>query len=195
MDNDQDEVIVDDVEEINEEVMEETEEKALKSEKPKRTPQEEYDYHKGRAERLAKKLGLKAEDKAELVKNTSTDKPNEFTDGQLAILRADGIKRRDEIALAQEYVNTGKTLLDVLENRHFLNDLKDLRDIRESSEAVPKGKGRPAQSGVNDVNLAVAKYKENGELPADFKTRNEVIDKLIEEERGLSAIYSQTKRK
>ena len=39
--NDQDEVIVDDVEETNEEVTENTEE-TTKVEKPKRTPQEEY---------------------------------------------------------------------------------------------------------------------------------------------------------
>lgn len=181
--NDQEEVIVDDLENNNEEEGG-AEGKSTKVDKPKRTPQEEYDYHRGRADRLGKKLGLEAKsEKTETVKNTPTDKPSEFSDGQLAILRADGIKRKDEIALVQEYVDTGKKLLDVLENKHFLNDLKDLRETRESTDAVPKGKGRTAQTGTTDLDLAVAKFNETGELPEDFTLRTQVVNKLAEREK------------
>ena len=99
--NEQDQVIVDDVEENNEEVEENAEEKSANADKPKRTPQEEYEYHKGRTDRLAKKLGIKDE-KIDTVKNTPLDKPSELDYGQLALLRTEGIKGSGEVALFKE---------------------------------------------------------------------------------------------
>lgn len=186
--NEQEEVIVDDLEETNEEVEENTEEKVEQTSKPKRTPQEEYEYHNGRAQRLAKKHGFGEKmEKAEVKSENS--KPNEFTDGQLAILRADGFRKKGEIAIAQEYVNTGKSLLDVLENKHFLNDIADFRASQESADAIPKGKGRPGQTGTTDIDLAVAKFKETGVLPDDFETRVKVKNVLVEADKGVGAIF------
>lgn len=131
---------------------------------------------------------VKPEKKEETIKDTQpskeTPQSTELTDGQIAILRTEGIKSKAEIALAQEYMNTGKKLLDVLENKHFLNDISDMRATAESADAVPKGKNRSGQQGATNVDMAVAKYNETGELPSDFKTRSAVVKALEAQEQG-----------
>lgn len=180
--NEQDEVIVDDVEETNEEVEENTEGTEDKPLKPKRTPQEEYDYHKGRTDRLAKKLGIK-NDKVDIVKNIPLAKPSELDYGQLALLRTEGIKGSGEVALFKEVMSeTGKGVLEVLDSNYFKSRLTDLRSAQESTNAIPKGKNRSGQMGVTDTDVAVAKYKESGTLPSDFKTRSAVVKALEAEE-------------
>ena len=179
--NEQDEVIVDIEEENNGEVEETTEEKPAKAEKPKRTPQEEYDYHKGRTDRLAKKLGIKDES----VRSTPPTKSSELDFGQLALLRTEGIKGSGETALFKEIMSeTGKGVLEVLDSNYFKSRLNDLRSNQESANAIPKGRNRSGQMGVTDTDVAVAKYKEDGTLPADFKTRSAVVKALEAEERS-----------
>lgn len=183
--NENSEVIVDNVEETNEEVVENTEEKVEeKSNKPKRTPQEEYEYHKGRTDRLAKKLGIK-DDKVEIEKNTPTAKSSELDYGQLALLRTEGIKGSGEIALFKEVMSeTGKGVLEVLDSNYFKSRLTDFRETQASTNAIPKGKNRSGQTGVTDIDIAVAKYKEDGTLPSDFKTRLAVVKALEIEEKS-----------
>ena len=190
MENENDEVIVDNVEETNEEVTEETEEKAPKSEKPKRTPQEEYEYHKGRTERLAKKLGLKDE-KVESVKNTSTDKPSDLDYGQKAFLKAYGISGSEELALIKQFQDRGFGLDSIVEDDVFKAKLTNLREAKESQDAIPKGKGRSAQVASTNVDLAYAKFKESGEWPQDFDTAKKLKDKIVEMDQGTASIYAR----
>ncbi len=180
--NDYDEVITDDVEDTSEAVEEVTEEAPV-VEKPKRTPQEEYEYHMGRAKRAAKKAGLDiSEEKSEPVKRSS-DKPNELTDGQIAILRTEGIKSKAELALFTEIMaETGKAPLDLLDSNYFKSRLADFRETQESVNAIPKGRNRSGQTGTTDTDIAIAAYKSTGELPADFKTRSMVINAIAAEE-------------
>lgn len=180
--NEQDQVIVDEVEETNEEVEEVAEEKPAKAEKPKRTPQEEYDYHKGRAERLAKKLGLK--DEKPEVKATPTDKPSDLDFGQKAYLKSYGIAGSDELSLVRQFQDRGFSLDSIVEDDVFTAKLNSLREARQVANAVPKGQRRSSQGSVDNLDLAWAKYKESGELPKDFELRSKVIDKITEEERG-----------
>mgnify|MGYP001615612811 CR=1 FL=1 len=187
--NEQDEVIVDDEEENNEEVTEETEEKPAKTDKPKRTPQEEYEYHKGRASRLAKKHGFE-ETKVEPVRNTSTDKPNELDYGQKAFLKTYGIQGSDELALVKSFATrTGDDLDTIVSDEIFLGKLKSLREARESADAIPKGKGRSAQTGVTNVDIAYARYKETGEWPSDFEIAKKLKDVIVAEEKGPAHKY------
>lgn len=179
----QDDVIVD-VEEANneggEEKTEVEEKPEAKPDKPKRTPQEEYEYHKGRAERLEKKLGLK---KPEVKKDTST--PVELDYGQKAFLKTYGIQGSDELALVKSFQSrTGDDLDTIVSDDIFLGKLNALRDARESANAIPKGKPRSGQTAVTDVDIAFAKFKESGELPTDFETRNKVVDRIAAEEKG-----------
>ena len=181
MENENDEVIVDNEEETNEEegVAEET---PAKADKPKRTPQEEYEYHKGRTERLAKKLGLKDE-KVESVKNTPTDKPSELDYGQMALLRQEGVKGAGETTLFKEVmVETGKDVLATLDSNYFKTRLAEFRETQESKDAIPKGTKRSGQIGTTDFDIAYAKFKDTGELPQDFKTRVAIKNKVVAEE-------------
>ena len=181
--NEQDEVIVNNEEETNEEAQETAEGKdEVKTEsKPKRTPQEELEYFEGRASRLRKKLGV--DSKIDTSKATQTEKPNDLDYGQLALLRTEGIKGSGELALFKEVMSeTGKGVLDVLDSNYFKSRLTDFREAQASADAIPKGKNRSGQTGVTDIDLAVAKYKESGTLPDDFKTRSAVIKKIAEVE-------------
>lgn len=178
-----DEVIVDN-EEANNEVQENTEETTPKAEKPKWTPQEEFDYHNGKAQRLAKKLGLNSE-KSQPKEVTNSSKPNELTDGQIAILRTEGIKTKAEIALFNEIMSeTGKGVLDLLDSSYFKSRLTEFRSNQETQNAIPKGKNRSGQTGVTDEDIAYAKFQETGELPSDFKTRTSIVNKMVEAEKS-----------
>lgn len=184
--NEQDEVIVDNEEETNEEVEETTEEKPVTTDKPKRTPQEEYDYHNGKAKRLAKKLGLseeKSEQKPEIKKSSS--KPNDLDYGQLALLRQEGIKGAGETALFKEIMaETGKGVLDVLDSNYFKSRLTDFREAQATLNATPKGKNRSSQASMSDEDVAFAKYNETGKLPEDFKTRVAIKNKIVAAEKS-----------
>lgn len=187
MENEQGEDIVVDAEETNEEVEETTEEKAEKPSKPKRTPQEELEYFEGRAARLRKKLGTdnESDSKGDTAKAAPTERSSELDLGAIAYLNSMvGLKGKDEIALAREYIASGKEVLDLAENKFFKQDLQSLREARESADAIPKGKGRSGQTGVTDVDVAVAKFKETGKMPDDFKTRVAIKNKLVEEEKN-----------
>lgn len=186
MENDQkDEVIVDNVEETNEGGEETTEEQPLKAEKPKRTPQEELEYFEGRAARLRKKLGNEREPSIIESKSAPTGKPSDLSDGQVAILRTEGIKTKAEVALFKEVMaETGKGVLDLLDSSYFQSRLTEFRDNQASANAIPKGKNRSGQPEVNDVDVAFAKFGETGKLPEDFKTRIAVKNKLVEAEKS-----------
>jgi len=185
--NEQDEVIVDNVEENNEEVEETTEEKPVQTDKPKRTPQEEYDYHNGKAKRLAKKLGL-GEDKFDSEKpeiKKSSSKPSDLDYGQLALLRQEGIKGAAETALFKEIMaETGKGVLDLLDSNYFKSRLADFRESQATLNATPKGKNRSSQASLSDEDVAFAKYNETGKLPDDFKTRVAIKNKIVAAEKS-----------
>ena len=186
---DQEEVIVDDLEETNEEVAETTEGIVSKEAKPKRTPQEEYDYHNGRAQRLAKKLGLGEKTEKTEVKS-DTSKPSELDMGGIAYLaQMVGLKGKAEIAIAKEYLAQGKNILDLPDNKFFKQDLQTLREEAESTNAIPKGKGRSGQTGTTDVDIAIAKYRETGEYPQDFATQVKLKNALIEAEKGSGPTF------
>lgn len=180
--NEYDEVITDDVEDTSEAVEEVTEEAPV-VEKPKRTPEEEYEYHMGRANRLAKKLG---KDKSEPEKSEPTSsKPSEDLDyGEKAYLRsAMNLKGSDELQLAKEWKKKyGSTVEEMETDEVFISRLNNLRESRETMNAIPKGKNRSGQTGITDTDIAYAKFQETGELPQDFKTRVAVKNRALEAE-------------
>ena len=184
-----DEGIVADVEETNDEGQESSEAKADKTEKPKRTPQEELEYFEGRASWLRKKLGIetKNDDSAVETKSAPKGTPSEDLDyGEKAYLRsALSLKGSDELQLARDWKKKyGSTVEEMESDEVFLNRLSSLRESRETSAAIPKSKNRSGQQAVTDADIAFAKFKESGELPADYKTRVEVMKKAIEQEKS-----------
>ena len=209
--NEQDDTIVDVVEETsNEEVVENTEDTSVKTEKPKRTPEEEVAYYEGRAARLRKKHGIekpeekpKDSPKVESSKSTQSSKPGELDFGQLAFhnTKKGSVKIEDPEDvefLKQTMADTGKSQDSILNSKWFGSELKEKQSTRESSSAVPKSKKRAGQPVSSDLNEAMAKYKEDGTLPSDFETRNKLIDKITDKENkamfdGPSVDFGQKK--
>lgn len=127
----------------------------------------------------------KEEPKVDVEPSKEPSKPSDLDYGQKAFLKTYGIQGSDELALVKSFqTRTGDDLDTIVSDDIFLGKLKSLRDARESANAIPKGKQRSGQTAVNDADLAFAKYKETGELPIDFETRNKVVDMISAEEKG-----------
>lgn len=98
------------------------------------------------------------------------NKPSgELDSGQIALLRVDGIKGTEELALVKEYLASGKELLDVMENKHFINDLADLREAKASKDAIPSGTKRSAP--VTRDNVEFWANKPFDEVPSEMKQK------------------------
>jgi len=116
-------------------------------------------------------------------------KPGELDYGQLAFYNTKSdvirIESDEDVEFLQRTIKeTGKSQGDILKSSWFQNELKERISARESAEAIPKSKPRSGQTGITDVDLAVARYKETGELPKDFAIRNKVVDAITKEEKG-----------
>ena len=160
----------------------------VKTEKKVFTDEEQYAIHQRELKKLGKKLGIEPEPKSKRTKSDDLDY------GQKAFLVANGIKGADETTLVKEIMSdTGKSLDEVLESKHFQGTLKDLRDARVSSEAIPKGTKRSSSSSVDDVDFWIAK----DELPPDTyenrKLRTDIVNKKIAIEKGKSVFGSGSK--
>ena len=148
----------------------------------------------GRAKRLETK-NAKLNEKLKSPEKKGEDAPpqnkqspsNELTDGQIAILHANQIKGAAEVALMKEYMsNTGKTLLDVLDNKYFQNDLKDMRDAKIVADATPQGGRRGGSQADNSVDYHLAKYLASGKMPEDADMREKVLDARLAKEANKS---------
>lgn len=152
----------------------------------KETPQERYARLQGQLKRAAKDAGIEYEDPA--PKKTSK-KSEEKDYGQLAFLRAEGIKEADEIALAKDFMkNTGKDLDEVVGSKFFQAELKGLRDDRAAAEAAPKS----GQRGSNSAQDTVEYWLNKGELPpiGNPKLRQDVVNARIKKESNTNIFSS-----
>lgn len=108
-----------------------------------------------------KRAETKLEKSKTATKETASKSNGELGYGEKAFLVANGIKTADERALVEDYLSSGKTLDEIVENKHFLNDLKDLRSEKESKIAISGTSKRTGQSSRTEVEYWVAK----GEMP------------------------------
>lgn len=125
-----------------------------------------------------KKLQTKPETKTETKKESETKETLDY--GQKAFLVANGIKGKEEIDLVKEYLANGKELDDVVENKHFQNDLKDLREAKAVKDATPSGSKRSGTSARDSVDYWLAK----GELPPtdQVQLRRDVVNARMKKE-------------
>ncbi|RLF07589.1 MAG: hypothetical protein DRJ64_02680 [Thermoprotei archaeon] len=140
----------------------------------------------GIAKRNATKLA-KLKEKAEA--EPEKPKPSEGLDyGQKAFLIANGVKGEAENKLVAEYLSSGKTLDEIVDNKHFKNDLKDLREAKAVKDATPANSKRSATSTKSTVDYWLAK----GELPpADQQElRRDVVNAKIKKETAESKFTS-----
>lgn len=141
------------------------------------------------AERNAKKA--EKEESTTDTKVSDSSKPSDLDYGEKAYLRsAIDLKGADELQLAKEFkTKYGMSVEEMESDSLFMSKLSNLRETRESQAAIPKGTKRSGQSGVTDVDIAVAKYKETGELPSDYDTRLKVINQISDSQKS-SGMFS-----
>ncbi len=176
------------VEETTEETQEESEESAQepKAEKPKETLEAKKARLERQLKQTRKQMGETDDEPAPSKKSGDLDY------GQKAYLTATmNIRGSEEWALVKEYVGAGKSIDDLVDNRHFNNDLKDLREAKASKDALPSGTKRSGQSARDEVSYWVAK----GELPPhdQVELRRAVVNARIKAEGNDSAFIPNTK--
>lgn len=182
--NEQDEILE---EALEDETAEEEEEK------PKETPKEAPEAKLARIEReakqLRKKLGINEEKPAKESKPTPKEESNSsgLGYGEKAYLASYGVKGAEELALVQEYLDNGKSLDDIPENKHFLNDLKDLREEKATKDAIPTSTKRSGVKTSDNVDYWV--NKPFSEVPENM--RRAVLDAKVKTEKDTS-MFSAT---
>ena len=132
----------------------------------------------------------KAKAKKEEAKETKTsEKPElnktEFDYGQKAYINQTlgvDLKNEKEVALVNDYINAGKTLDDLLTNKHFNNDLKDLQEATKAKNAIPSGSKRSATSDKTATDYWMG--KDFKDVPREH--RAEVLKKTLERNRKQS---------
>lgn len=161
-----------DVEETEKET--ETTEQTEKPAKAPESPEAKRARLERQLEQHNKKYGFGAKKEEQPSSPTS-----DLDYGQRAYLATTlGIKGSAELALVREYLKNGKTIDDLVDSRHFKNDLQDLRDAADSKAATPTSTKRSGASNANDLDLALAKYEETQELPKEFELRAKVLEAL-----------------
>lgn len=124
------------------------------------------DNYKIRAEKAEAKLKAEvgsSKKSTEVGSSKKSKSKGELDYAQKAFLIANGIKGTEEQELVLDVMSaTGKDLDEVVENKYFINDLKDLREAKAVNEATPPSSGRsPTSSPKSEVGYWVAK----GEMP------------------------------
>jgi len=134
---------------------------------------------------INKRLKTKIDKFKEEPTQKQTKKTDDFDYGQKAYLVANGVKGTEEMELAKTYMReTGKSLDEVLESKHFMSELKDLRDTKQAQNAMPTKSGRSSMSTSDSVDYWIAK----GELPPtdNPQLRREVVNARIKQEQSTS---------
>jgi hypothetical protein len=175
---------------LNSEESDDTPEDNKKSEeKPKETPEQKVARLKRQLAREERKLGGDKTERTESKEKAT--KSGELSDGQVAILRADGIRGVAETALVKEFMdNTGKSLLDVLDNKFFQAELKEMRESKASADAVPKGSKRSTSSSRDKVDYWLAKGELPENTPENQELRREVVNARYKRETSGSKFAS-----
>jgi len=97
-----------------------------------------------------------------------------------------GVKINDteQISLVKEYLANGKNLDDLIDNKHFKNDLKDIQDNQAAKDAIPIGaRGAGGSSAKDSVDYWINK----GELPPDnVDLQRKVVNERIKRGKNVS---------
>lgn len=139
----------------------------------------------GKYKRLLDKKERKIPTKKTSKTSQTTDDEIDF--GHLAFYngKSDSIRiesQEDIDFLRETMQETGKSQEALLGSKWFLSELRDREQANRSANAIPKSNNRSGQANITEIDVAVAKYRETGELPSDFATRNKVIDIITDKE-------------
>ena len=132
--------------------------------------------------RIANKKQKESSEKVVTPTPEKEDKPSDDLDlGGIAYLNSMmGLKGKDEIALAKEYIANGKSILDLPDNKFFKQDLESLREAKAVADATPKGNKRSATSPQDPFDIAYKKYVDEGVLPENTSDNRELRERIVE---------------
>ncbi len=143
---------------------------------------------KQRENTKALKAKIKELTPAEKKAEANQAQSNELDSGSKALLVAYGIKGKDEIALAQSYMQrTGEDIDAVVEDDIFQAKLSKLREAKATAQAVPSGTKRPGSTPKDDVDFWSEKYNSGtplNEIPENLQMK--VLNAKIDSEKKSS---------
>ena len=160
--------------ELEQEQIEETEEKKL-------TPEQERGIKQRQLTRLAKELGIEIK-KPEAEPAKPVEK-TEFGLDEMNFLGYKGIAEEYYSYILKELNSTGKRLQDLVKLRYIQDDLKEAKQQREVEAALPESK-RAGNISRDDVDYWIAK----GELPpwSQRELRERVVNEKINRQQNAS---------
>ena len=133
-----------------------------KVEKPKRTPEEELTYFRGRVKRLEKDLGVAVES----TKEASKPKTGELDDTALDYLDLKGVTESEDIKVVEDIVKkTGMSVREAIKDDYVQAKLKVNKDKRDVQAATPSSTKRGSPSVTDSEDYWYAKYESEGKLP------------------------------
>jgi len=140
--------------------------------------------NQGIAKRFKTKLekaSEKKEVKPKVKKLKSKDSDNldyALKEAQKANLTANGIKGKDEHKLAFDRMKgSGLDVDEVVENKYFMEDLKEMREAKAIDEATPKSDGsRPTSTPKSEAGYWVAKGEMPPNTPENQKLRQDIVN-------------------
>lgn len=133
-----------------------------------------------RAEKAEKKTPKKKEDKPSKKQNSKDSDNLDYAlkEAQKANLTANGIKGKDEHKLAFDRMKgSGLDVDEVVENKYFMEDLKEMREAKAIDEATPKSDGsRPTSTPKSEAGYWVAKGEMPPNTPENQKLRQDIVN-------------------
>lgn len=125
---------------------------------------------------------------AQAQASAPSGKPGELDYGQKSFINnVLGVKINDpeQMKLVKDYLDNGKKLDDLVDNKHFKNDLKDIQDNQAGKAAMPTGSGRSDGGSAKD---SVDYYLSKGEMPpaSQPELRRQYVNEKYKREKNVS---------
>lgn len=116
------------------------------------------------------------------------DNPGEFDYGEKSFISNTlGVKinNAEQIKLVKDYLSNGKKLDDLVDNKHFKNDLKDIQDNQAAKAAMPDN---PRGAGGGSAKDSVDYYLSKNEMPPADKPelRRQYVNERYKREKSVS---------
>jgi len=135
--------------------------------------------------------------KAEKAKDTLADpvklnEPQSNDLGEKSYLIANGIKTKDEIALALRLKKeTGKDIESLLDTTYFQAELREFRERKVTDNATPTNSKRSNNSSNDSVDYWLAR----DELPpaSEVKLRQDVVNAKMKKDTSKGVFYNSNK--
>lgn len=140
-----------------------------------------YEETKGQLKRAETKLEKqKIEKKVEPIVEKQS-KTGELDDAVLDFFELKGYGEEAETEILHNIMKrTGMSHREVLKDEYALAKIASIRKEKEVKDATPSATRRSSGGASNDVDYALAKYEQTGELPKDFALKSQVLNKFID---------------